>query len=347
MKYSVIVPCYNTASTLETTIKSIRSSGLTDYEILLVDDGSKDGTPALCDRLAAEHADVRCIHKGNGGVSSTRNRGLEEAQGEYVWFFDADDLVDKDSMKRAAQIIDAYAPDMLMFGMSFDYYAGKRMYRRLELHSDIEGILAPADLNAAFSELYHNNMLTPCWNKLIRRRVLTENGIRFHEDMFVMEDFLFSLEAMRYCETVYTIPQVIYRYNQGDAADADRAALRLQRVKDLPAYLKPFDDALSGHPEVLTALFFGLLRQKLSIQTPEEMRETAGTVCDSAYAVGRYRDYQSQSDRKLIQDLQGGNYDELCKTNKKGKRRSALISAVKRSGLYAAVRGCETKRVVW
>lgn len=347
MKYSVIVPCYNTASTLEKAVTSIQNSGLTDYEILLVDDGSKDGTPVLCDRLAAEGTGIRSIHKENGGVSSARNQGLLEAQGEYVWFFDADDLVDEGGMKRAAQIIDEYMPDMLMFGMSFDYYVGKRMYRRLELYCDKEGLLSPADRDGAFSELYHNNMLTPCWNKLIRRKLLTENRIRFHPDMFIMEDFLFSLETLHHCQTVYTLPQVIYRYYQGDGTGTDHAATRLRRVNDLPAYLKPFEDALSGHPEVITALFFGLLRQKLSIQSPEEMRETARTVCGSAYVMGRYREYQSPSDCRLIQKLQDGSFDELCRSNRKGRRRSALVNAVKRSWLYAAVRGCETKRVVW
>ena len=331
MKYSVIVPCYDSAATLENTIRSIQTSGLTDYEILLVDDGSRDGTPALCDRLAAERTNVRCIHQENAGVSSARNRGLQEAQGEYIWFFDDDDLVDEGSVKHAVQIIDACAPDMLIFGMSFDYYAGKRLYQRLELFYDKEGIMSREDLAAELPALYHNNMLSSCVNKFIRRRILTENGIRFHRDLFIMEDFLFSLETLRNCETVYTLPHVIYRYYHGDGAQADRAAMRLRRVDDLPAYLEPFEEVLSAYPEVMTALFFGLLRQKLSGQSP----------------VGRYRDYQSQSDRKLIQDRRDGNFDKLCRANKTGRRRAALVNAVKRSRLYAAVRGCETKRVVW
>lgn len=347
MKYSVIVPCYHAASTLEKTVNSIQNSGLTDYEILLVDDGSKDETPALCDRLASENGAVRCIHKENGGVSSARNRGLQEAQGEYVWFFDADDLVDPGSMKRAAEIIDSSAPDMLMFGMSIDCYAGSRLYQRRILFDDNEAVLSPEDVDRAFFRLFQNNMLTPCWNKLIRRSILAENQIRFREEMFIMEDLLFSLETIRCCEKIYSLPQVIYRYYQGDAADADRAAARLRRVKDLPAYLRPIENALSGHPEVLTRLFFALLRQKLSVQTPEEMRQTARTVCGSDYAVGKYTEYRSKNDSMLVQDLEAGRFQEICSEIRKNRRRAALVGAVKRSRLYAAVRGCETKRVVW
>ena len=119
MNYSVIVPCYNAAATLQKTVDSIQKCGLTDFEILLIDDGSGDDTPALCDRLAAEHNNIRTIHQPNAGVSAARNRGIEEAKGDYIWFFDSDDLVDAGSMTRAAQIISEQKPDMLMFGMIY------------------------------------------------------------------------------------------------------------------------------------------------------------------------------------------------------------------------------------
>ena len=70
MKFSVIIPAYNCEKTLEAAVESVRASGLPDYEILLIDDGSQDGTPALCDRLCAQMPEVRCIHQENAGVPS-------------------------------------------------------------------------------------------------------------------------------------------------------------------------------------------------------------------------------------------------------------------------------------
>ena len=81
MLVSVVIPAYNCINSLETTVDSILHSGLTDYEILLIDDGSTDGTSELCDALVSRHGCVRCVHQENGGVSNARNRGIGEGLG--------------------------------------------------------------------------------------------------------------------------------------------------------------------------------------------------------------------------------------------------------------------------
>lgn len=347
MKYSVIIPCYNTGSIVEKAVMSIQSSGLAELEILLIDDGSNDNTPALCDRLAAENDNIRAIHQPNAGVSAARNRGIEEAKGEYIWFFDSDDLVDEGSMTRAAQIVSEQKPDMLMFGMSFDYYAGKRMYQRLELYYDEERLMTPAQVQETFSELYQNNMLTPCWNKLFRREMLLEHGVRFHPDLFVMEDFHFSLSALQHCQNVYSLPQVIYRYRQSDAPGDNRAAKRVNRIENLPAYMAHFEPLLSKHPDILTSVFFMLLRQKLSVQSQSEIAKTAEHICNSFYAHGNYESYYSTGDKEIMQKLQSGRDAELWRIFRKSQIRSLIVGAAKRTTVYAWLKGNKPRRVIW
>ncbi len=91
MRFSVVIPAYNCAGTLEGTVDSIRASGLTDLEIILIDDGSTDGTAEVCDGLVGRFPEVRCVHQSNEGVSAARNRGIDESEGEYIWFVDSDD----------------------------------------------------------------------------------------------------------------------------------------------------------------------------------------------------------------------------------------------------------------
>lgn len=347
MKYSIIVPCYNAAKTLKKTINSIQKSGLIDFEILLIDDGSRDDTPALCDRLAAEYENIRVIHQSNAGVSSARNKGLAEARGDYIWFFDSDDLVDADNMKRAVQIVEEYKPDMLIFGMSFDYYAGKRMYQRLELFYDVEGEMHPEEWDTVFSELYRNNSLTSSCNKLFKRTLLCENGIEFNCKLFILEDFLFVLEALEHCETIYNFPKVIYRYVQAGDETTNHAAVRLARVEDLALYLKPFERILAKHPDVLTGLFYMLLWQKISIQSVEEMAETTRNNCNNDYTSGKYAGFASSSDRNLIGYLKNGEWETLIRNRKKSHMRHMIANFVKKNPIYKLLKGTNVRRIKW
>ena len=348
MKISIVIPCYNVAGTLEKSVNCIHESGLTDYEILLIDDGSKDRTPEICDSLSSSDQRIRVMHQSNNGVSSARNRGVEVAKGEYIWFFDADDSVDPGSMIHPAQIIEKKRPDMLMFGMSFDYYCGVRLYQRLELYYDQERYLTRNDqLDTVFSDLYHNNMLTPCWNKLFKREILLNHGIQFHCDMFVLEDFLFSLEALSKCNTIYILPKVIYRYNQGNSPANKHAEERVNRISDLEKYLQHFEKALLDHTEIMTSVFYMLLKQKLSVQTIEEMRETAKMVCESKFTKEPYEKYCSDADKELIHKLREGEYKKVYLQYRKARIRRNLVSRIKTTRLYGLIKGSSTKRVIW
>ena len=92
-KLSVIVPVYRAEKYLEKCVRSIRDQTMPDLEIILVEDGSPDQSPALCDRLAGEDSRIRVIHQENAGVSAARNRGIREARGDYVGFVDSDDWI--------------------------------------------------------------------------------------------------------------------------------------------------------------------------------------------------------------------------------------------------------------
>ena len=205
MIFSVVIPCYNCVKTLEATVNSIRACGLTDYEILLVDDGSSDGTAKLCDTLCVRYPELRCVHQKNAGVSAARNRGIDEARGEYLWFVDADDTVDVGALSDAADTIDRQQPDMLLFGISFDYYHHGKLYRRDKLVPPCAGNLTLEQLKKQFQEFYECNALTTACNKFMRRDILMQSGVRFREDMILMEDFLFVLELLPYCQNIYSL----------------------------------------------------------------------------------------------------------------------------------------------
>ena len=139
MRVSIVIPAYNTGLVLSDAIRSIFSAGLTEFEVIIVDDGSVDDTAAIADDLCRSYSNLVCIHQNNRGVSAARNAGIRIARGEYIWFFDADDSVDPGAIALCNQILKDNNPDVLMFGMSFDYYFRGKLYRREYLRSEIEG----------------------------------------------------------------------------------------------------------------------------------------------------------------------------------------------------------------
>ncbi len=285
--FSVVIPCYNCINTLEATVNSVQLSGLTDYEILLIDDGSNDGTGDLCDDLCQRYTEVRCVHQENAGVSAARNRGIDNANGEYLWFVDADDTVDAGALSYAADIVVRQQPDMLLFGMSLDYYRRGRLYRRDKLVPPAEGMLAAEELKASFNDFYACNALTPVWNKLCRKETILESGTRFHENMILMEDFLFVLELLPHCRTIYSLPDAIYRYRQ--AEDEKSAYYRLQKIADLAEYIQPIADGICRlqipRAEAITEKIYEmLLRQSMAYAPLKQIRLRLTLHCNGKYA---------------------------------------------------------------
>ena len=117
MKFSIIIPVYQAEKYLEKCVNSVLSQTFTDFQLILVDDGSSDSSPEMCDRFKADDSRVTVIHQKNSGVSSARNKALEQVNSEYVIFIDSDDWIDENWLERINGLADEKA-DMI----AFDYY---------------------------------------------------------------------------------------------------------------------------------------------------------------------------------------------------------------------------------
>lgn len=348
MTYSVIIPAYQCAETLAATVESIQASGLSHFEIIIVDDGSTDSTPQVCDTLTAQFSNVRCIHQKNAGVSAARNCGLREATGDYVLFFDADDTVDADVFCRTMEILEQQRPDMLIFGMSFDYYHKGKLYRRDKVVYPNEGMLAPEQWVDAFEALYDCNYLTPVWNKFYRRELLDAHQVQFQQGLFLMEDFLFVLECMRYCNVLCTQPEAIYHYRQ--AEDEGNAYRRLERILSLSDFMQPFEASMTALTErfdgyfsageiVLNRMFYMLLHQKLRFADVREMQAVAEDLFSSRYAEPAQLARCAPRDLALYQILETRRYSKLWCANQRSILRHRVANVVKRMRWYQEIRG--------
>jgi len=203
---SVVIPVYRVEPYLCRCVDSVLAQTLQDIEIILVDDGSPDGCPAICDRYAEQYPQIRVIHKTNGGVSSARNAGLNMAQGRYVVFCDSDDEMDVDFLAQAVADAEKYALD-LWIGTTIGLIDGKEHGRNEpwgQLMADTD-ILTENQLLSVFHAAV-------CVSGKLWRRTLIGNH-RFDSTIHFGEDLRFSLSLMRKKARMLAVPQIVYYYH--------------------------------------------------------------------------------------------------------------------------------------
>ena len=232
MTISVIIPAYQCKAVLRKTVSCVLKAKLDLAEVLLIDDGSTDGTAAICDHLVVENPLIRCIHKENGGVSSARNLGIQQAKGDYIWFVDSDDEVCPISAKQM-EVIFTSRPDIVLFGVEMRFY--RRDHRlRSEKHQMPERLDLTADqVGKYLTKLFYANYLSPVWNKLFRRQLLQENQLRFDPALTNYEDLAFSLDAMSHSKNLSILPDIYYLYKT--EYDHDRTIDRIARIDNVAA----------------------------------------------------------------------------------------------------------------
>lgn len=203
-KVSVIVPVYKAEKYLRKCVDSLLAQTLADIEILLIDDGSPDSSGTICDEYAASDPRVRVFHKENGGVSSARQMGSDNAQGEYVIHADPDDWVESTMLEELYNKAIEERADMVIC----DYYknAGSRQIYVRQRPKALGG-------NGLIRELFQQ-LHGSCWNKLVRRVCYSENNVRFPEGISYREDLIFNIRLLKHTKRVSYLPQAFYHYVQ-------------------------------------------------------------------------------------------------------------------------------------
>lgn len=200
---SVIIPVYNAGTYLIPLVQSVLGQSYSDLEVILIDDGSKDGSGVVCDGLAQADARVRVFHKENGGQSTARNLGLEEARGELIAFADHDDVLHPKLYETLKQAMEQSGANV--GACQFENTPNERI-PELDYTKPIlpwETVPQQEIIHRFFTPAWH----IPVWNKLYRREVV--DGLRFHGAM-LGEDNLFSYRVLKRCEFLAFCPSVLY-----------------------------------------------------------------------------------------------------------------------------------------
>lgn len=215
---SVVMPVYNGETDIERAVASVEAQTLEDWELIIIDDGSTDKTGELCDKMAGRQKRIRVIHTKNQGQGIARNTGLSLAQGEYVWFADADDTLVPGAMKFLYEKAVQGSYDVV----SGLYYREDGRKRELVSGSFTEGVVkrrGTGEEEKRFHCVKTQSVFGYLWNKLYRRQFLVDNGLVFEDIKKVyMEDQLFNLKVFARKPRYYQCCRPVYCYYTGNVS---------------------------------------------------------------------------------------------------------------------------------
>jgi len=215
---SVIIPVYNAEKYLQRCVESLITQTYKDFELILINDGSKDNSLSICNELKAKYDFIQVIDKPNGGASSARNAGLDVAKGKYVCFVDSDDWCEPEYLQTLYNLITKNDYDLSMIGIN---YIQNNVSSKLNIYSDTKIITDKEKLNLLQAGCFCNRLTdfgtdtigmgTP-WDKLYKLEIINSNKLRFNTNIKVGEDKYFIWNYFKYIDTFIYSPENLYNY---------------------------------------------------------------------------------------------------------------------------------------
>ena len=225
---SIIVPVYNVEQFLPRCVESVTAQSYPDWELILVNDGSPDGSPEICDSYADKDSRIKVIHKSNGGVSEARNVGIQAATGEWICFIDSDDYVAPRYLE--AMLSKSGDADIVISG--WEYAGGGRTFPDVSVD------------RRDFLKIMEHKAFINIWAKLIRRSAVYNSVAHFETDVKWAEDSIFFLKVLLSCDKVRLISDVnyFYEYREGSA---------VSRINSYECELAAFNAVNALMPELI------------------------------------------------------------------------------------------------
>lgn len=265
-KVSIILPCYGVEQYIDRCLESIINQSLNDIEIILIDDGSPDKTPEMCDRWAKKDSRIKVVHKSNAGLGFARNSGLDIATGKYVAFIDSDDYVDLSMFQRLIEASEDGLMDVVFCGLrqetssgGFNYihdYDKEIKFNSLQAEHLALSFIHKTELNRK------ERLFMSVWHGIYKRDLIEKLKLRFYSERDILsEDIPFQFEFCKNAQNIKFIPDYLYTYCLNGGSLTHRfnenkfdSAIRLRNL-----LLKLTDNCNDGRYFV-DAEFYGRLR---------------------------------------------------------------------------------------
>ena len=293
-KVSIIVPIYNVERYLDRCMQSLLNQTLKDIEIIMVDDGSPDNCPKMCDEYAKKDERVKVIHKKNGGLGYARNSGLEIATGEFVAFVDSDDYVELDMYEKLYETAKALCSDTVFCGFKMYYNGGKtsnhQHTKRLLIFKNEEVKDLMLDFIASEPSYKRDwKYEMSVWHGIYSTDIIRKHNLQFiSERELLSEDLPFQIKYLKLSKVVAYMPNSFYYYcmnNTGSLTHANYSPDKLSRTLKLIDFLSKETEQVEGADlrvkrffiSYLRALLYGIADSTLNLSLK---RKYALELCD-------------------------------------------------------------------
>jgi len=216
---SIIIPVFNAKGSLKACVDSVLNQTYQHIEVIIIDDGSRDGSSFLCDVISSKNGIIRVHHQNNQGVSAARNKGIELSKGDYVTFVDADDWIDPNVCEVLAESLRTIDYDLFCYSAVYHW---KKQTRSYLFKGDLE------QLSPAQKEELHCKVMTPSapgfeyncntrfagsvWGKFYKAKILKENRLLFSTKTIISEDVLFNVLTMDFFDKIGYSTKTFYHY---------------------------------------------------------------------------------------------------------------------------------------
>ena len=231
---SVIVPIYNKEKTIIRCVESIINQTYTNLEILLIDDGSTDSSAELCKKLEESDHRIHVFRETNSGPGCARNLGINQANGKYITFVDADDYLKKQMIEELCRCADKYSADLVICG----YYTVNCDGRVLSKTFENSGFCDDARLLAVLNKWNINPLVGAPWNKLYKRSIISDNNIRFPINQTWAEDLQYNLFVYMTRPIIYIMESCLYNYVTGGVSLTSENISSKEKIVAMPKAIK-------------------------------------------------------------------------------------------------------------
>lgn len=226
-KVSVILPVYNVEKYLLRSLNSIVVQTFKDFEVILVDDGSTDRSPEICDQFAKENKNTTVIHKKNGGLSSARNAGLAIAKGEYTYFMDSDDYIEPILLETCVSWMEK-GYDLVAFNcevkeLDNSISVRDHEYGEFKMNSQRERFLF------ILNKMYEGKISWEVWALFFKKELIVKHNLSFYDNRLIFaEDQFFTVCYLAHCNSVISVSDVLYTYEKREGSLSQAVADRFE-----------------------------------------------------------------------------------------------------------------------